>query len=119
MCLARIFGPFLLIIGLWMLFYHHNAHKIATSIKNAPAIFYCHGSINLLLGLFILNGYNHWDKSMLVVIPIVGWLFLLRGLMVLFFPQLLIRCTMHSHASIRVSAIVPLVFGILLCWIGF
>lgn len=117
--LARIFGPFLLILGLWMLFYHHNVHKIMTSIKNTPAIFYCHGSINLLLGLFIINGYNHWDRSLLVLIPILGWLFLLRGLMILFFPQLLVKCTMRSHASIRLNAIFPLVFGALLCWIGF
>lgn len=117
--LARIFGPFLLILGLWMLFYHHNVHKIMTSMKNTPAIFYCHGSINLLLGLVILNQYNYWDMSLFVLIPILGWLFLLRGLMILFFPQLLIKCTMHSNSAIRLNAIVPLVFGILLCWIAF
>lgn len=117
--LARIFGPFLLILGLWMLFYHHNTHKIMTSIKNTPAIFYCHGSINLLLGLFIINEYNHWDMSLFVLIPLLGWLFLLRGLMILFFPQLLVKCTMNSHSAIRLNAIFPLVFGVLLCWIGF
>lgn len=117
--LARIFGPFLLILGIWMLFYHHNAHKITTSMKNTPAIFYCHGSINLLIGLFILNSYNYWDRSLFVLIPILGWLFLLRGLMILFFPQVLVKCTMHSHSAIRLSAIVPLVFGVLLCWIAY
>lgn len=117
--LASIFGPFLVIVGLWMLLYSDNLEKIVASIKNSPGTFYVIGVANLLVGFTIISQYNmwHWDGSFLVTL--LGWVLVLRGVLSLFVPQLLIKVTMSHGGMTKFMGIIPFIWGIALCWLAF
>jgi hypothetical protein len=119
MWLASIFGPFLVIMGLWMLLYSDNVVKVFASIRNTPAAFYVGGVMNLLVGLTILSMYQDWYWDLTIFVTLLGWLLLLRGVLVLYMPQLLIKTTMTNLSTMKWMGIIPLVWGALLCWLAF
>jgi hypothetical protein len=117
--LGTIFGPFLAIIGLWMLLYNENLLKVLNSIKNTPGIIYIIGGFNLLVGLAILSWYNDWSLEAGLLVTLLGWAMIVRAVLLLFIPQLIIKTTMTHRTHVKFFGIVPLVWGLLLCWFAF
>jgi hypothetical protein len=117
--LASIFGPFLTIIGLWMLLFSENLMKVWTALKSSPVAFYFSGWVNLLIGLTILSQYDMWSWDGFVLVTILGWVLVIRGIMALFVPQMLVKCTMCNSNFMKIQGIIPLVWGLALCWLAF
>lgn len=119
MLLASVFGPLLMILGIWMLFYHENMAKVCTSCKNTPSVQYMWGMVNMLLGLVIINQYNMWAWNLPVLVTLLGWVMLIRGVMALFVPQVLVKMSSKDPSWCKVKGIIPLVWGFGLCWFAF
>ncbi len=117
--LASIFGPFLVINGLWQLFYHENMMKVTTSMKNTPAVFHLCAMINLLLGLAVLSQFNMWAMSLMVFVTLLGWMFVVRGVMALFVPQMFIKIMCGKADRVKTMGVIHFVWGLLLCWLAF
>lgn len=118
--ISKIFGPFLVFVGLWMLLYNENSVKTQNSFKNNPAVVYQKAVFNLLIGIGLIRFYNvwaWWDPTILATW--VGWMLAIRGVLVLFIPQRLIKLTMTNKTVIKLRGLVPLVWGLLLCGLGF
>ncbi len=114
---AHVFGPFLVILGLWMLLYSDNLSKIITSIKGSPASFHILGLLQLLIGLILVTQCNVWMMDKVVFITLLGWFFVLRGVLSLFFPQLLLRWAIKGK-HVKLYGLIPLVWGLLIYWIA-
>lgn len=119
MWIASIFGPFMVILGLWMLLYSENLTKICNSFKTNPAAFYLMGVFNLLVGLVIINEYNMWAWNKSLLVTVLGWWLLARGVLALFMPQMLIKSSMSNPSFLKISGIIPFIWGIVLCWVAF
>lgn len=117
--IARVFGPFLGILGLWMLLYGENVVKIMSSIKSSPSAQYCSAVFNLLIGLFIISQYNVWVWDVFFFITLLGWFMFLRGVLAFFMPQLIVKWFMSTTSWIKTMGIVPFVWGLILTWLGF
>lgn len=118
MWLASIFGPFLMILGIWMLFYHDNMVKICASLKNTTCCLYVIAIINILIGLTVISQFNDWTMGLSILVTLFGWFILIRGLMGLFVPQVLMKWA-HDASWMKVKGIIPLVWGFGLCWFAF
>lgn len=116
---ARVFGPLLGIIGLWMLLYGDNVVKIATSVKNSPAAQYVSAFYNLLVGLFIINVYNVWEWDVFFFVTLLGWWMFVRGVLGLFLPQLIVQWFMTKNTWMKTMGIIPFVWGLILTWTGY
>lgn len=114
MCLASILGPFLILQGLWTLFYRDNVVKVWTSIKNTPAVLYLISFLNLLVGLIIVHTYNMWMMDMSVFVTLLGWVVLLRAFIGIFMPQMFMK--MFTNKWITPHGVVTLVLGLFLGW---
>ena len=119
MWLASIFGPFLMIVGIWMLFYHDNMMKVVTSMKNTPGIMYLSGVMNLMVGLTVVSLYNMWNWNLPLLVTLFGWVILIRGLMAFFVPQYLLKRTMNDSKTLKVKGVILLVWGFFMCWLAF
>lgn len=118
MWLASIFGPFMIILGLWMLLYCDQMVKVLSGIKNSPAIFYLNSVFNILIGFTILSQYDLWGWNLLVLVTLLGWVMVIRGIMGLFVPQLLMDIlTRKDHC--KVMGLIPVIWGVLLSYVGF
>lgn len=117
--LSSIFGPLLFILGLWMLMFTNNLMKIIASIKNSLAAFWLIGFVNLLLGLTIVSLYDMWVWNLTLLITILGWFMILRGIATFFIPKSLVIMTMTNYHWLKSMGFIPLIWGVLLCWLAF
>jgi len=117
--LARVFGPFIGILGLWMLLYGDNVVKIMTSMKNSPAALYTSAVFNLFIGLIIINLYNNWTWDGFFFVTLLGWVMFLRGVFALFLPQTVVKVLMTKNSWMKTMGIIPFVWGLILTWAGF
>jgi hypothetical protein len=118
MWLASVFGPLLVILGVWMLFYRDNMLKVWTAIKGNPGILYVLGVADLFVGLIIINAYNVWSKDVMVLVTLLGWVLFLKGIVSLFFPQLILKQKARSD-KLSIRGLIALVWGAVLCWYAF
>jgi hypothetical protein len=117
--IARIFGPFMGIIGLWMLLYGDNFAKTMTAIKGSASALYASAVFNLLLGLFIINGFNVWEWNIFFFVTLLGWVMFIRGVCGLFLPHTVTKSIMTQNGWMKTMGVIPFVWGLLLIWIGF
>jgi hypothetical protein len=61
--------------------------KIAEDFFSNAGLTYLAGFITLIIGLLIVNYHNRWAKNWTVLITILGWLALLKGIFLIAFPQ--------------------------------
>lgn len=117
--IAQIFGPLMTLVGLWMLFYSDNVRKIHASIKATPALVFMRAFINMLMGLFIISLYNVWMTTPSLLVTLLGWALLVRGVGALFFPKLCASCEMTEGKGLKCRGLIPLIWGVLLTLFGF
>jgi hypothetical protein len=119
MMLAKIFGPFLMIMGLWMLVFCEHLMKVWTAIRTSPFAIYAQGTLNLLVGLVMLEMYNVWQADAFVFVTLLGWFWVIRGVLCLFFPKTIIKWQFSREGVMKGMGILPLVWGLILSWIAF
>src|ERR1700686_325102 len=99
-------------------FKHYNFVRIALAMP-LPT----YAIISLALGLAMILGHNVWSGGALpVVVTLVGWLILAKGLLLLFLaPEALSRLfgRMQYGEHIYLYVAPSLVFGLYLTWAGF
>ncbi|HUD01516.1 MAG TPA: hypothetical protein VMR37_04265 [Rhabdochlamydiaceae bacterium] len=119
MWLASIFGPLLVILGLWKLLYSEAFIKVLNSVKNSHGLMYYSSVAYLWIGFTVLSQYDIWAWDALLLVTLLGWVMIVRGIMGLFVPQMLCDMYLGHHGFTRVCGLIPLVWGVVLCWIGF
>ncbi len=95
--------------------------KLWTSIKATPAAYYLGAMLNLLIGFVILSLYNRWSMDLAVLVTFLGYLQVIRGILALFCHDRMIKWSQKliSNPNFRLMGIIPLVYGLLLFWLGF
>ncbi len=120
MTMASIFGPFLVVLGLWVLFYKANVMKVMTSLKTTPGLLYVMGIVNLIVGLGVLSQFSMWNMGgCSVLVTLFGWVALIRGLVAFFMPHVLMNKRVMGSSYLKVKGAVMLVWGFFMCWLGF
>jgi len=118
--LARFIGLFVLLVGVGCLV--RGKAVVESAVANGPVML-VYALVSLAAGLAMILGHNVWSGGTLpVVVTLVGWLILAKGL-VLFFTtpealtRLLERMQYGEHYSLYVAP--SLVIGLYLTWAGF
>jgi len=119
MYLSSVFGPFMTIIGAWMLLHPENFMMVWRGIKNSPSMLYHSSALNLLIGFLVLSQYDFWTWTPFIWVTLLGWVMIVRGLLGLFAPQLLMKIFLKHAKVTRFVGVIPLVWGLILSWIGF
>ena len=118
--LARFIGLFTVLLIAALLV--RGSAIIETAIADKPLMF-TYAVISIALGLAMVLGHNIWSGGALpVVVTLVGWLILAKGLLLLFLtPEALIRQfeRMQYGEHIYLYVAPTLVLGLYLTWAGF
>lgn len=120
--IARIFGLCYLIIGLGFLFNRKAFRQVMDDFcKNAALVFYG-GLLALVIGVVIILTHNVWVANWTVIITIIGWLGLIKGIWIIIFPASVLKFMQvyrKDENLLIVHSIVALVFGAFLTFFGF
>ncbi len=117
--IASVFGPLMVILGFWKLTYGEHCHKVMTSFKNTAGALYLKGALQVLLGIAIIVSYNVWVWQPSLLITLLGWAMLIRGILMLFWPHVCFKCMGSEKSEMKVLCVIPLLWGLALCWFAF
>lgn len=124
--IARLMGPLLLALGLGMvlgLWAHPDLYlAMLKDFLATPSFIFVIGMLALVAGVAIVNAHNLWVADWPVIITVLGWLLVIRGLISLVFPLRL-----HQMSAWFVSgpelpwlgALVTLALGAILTVMGY
>jgi hypothetical protein len=124
--IARLMGPVLLVMGLGMalgLWLSPDTFSgVMKDFMGNLAIIWLIGMLALVAGIAIINAHNLWVGDWRVLITILGWLLIVRGVSNLMFPgkiQELGNRMMESHAGPILGTIAMIVLGGILSAMGY
>jgi hypothetical protein len=84
MYLSRLIGTFAIIVGLSMFARRADFANIMMLMTRDQALLYVVGIGALGVGLAIVLAHNVWSGLAAIVITLIGWLSILRGIAILF-----------------------------------
>ena len=120
--LARIIGPILIVpaVGVFLNMEAYQ-HLVAEFVKNAP-LCYLSGFMSLAFGLIMLEFHRKWEARWPVIITILGWMSVIKGIRLIIFPGMVLD-QLYPYAMgsvpLAISLAVSLAVGVFLTIKGY
>ena len=79
------------------------------------------GLIAIIIGMLIIENHNYWEKSWTIVITLIGWIALIKGILFIAFPKItnLFKPIFNNPLFFKILAPLVFTFGLLFFFIGF
>jgi hypothetical protein len=124
--LAKLLGAYLVIIGVGILcnmkYYLNMMEDMMGGFAKNPIVIYMGAIMSLFFGLLIVLFHNVWVWNWPVIITIFGWMGLIKGIWLIFFPKSVSKM-MNVYRDkpnvLRISLCVIIVLGIILSIKGY
>ena len=122
---AQIFQVFSLVyltIGIGILINSDFYKKLFTDFIESAVSLYFGGVMALVIGYLIVAFHNTWTADLSVIITILGWIALIKGILILVRPKLMIAMTiaiMKNEKFLKIEAVVIIIMGLALSFLGF
>lgn len=120
--LSKVMGIYFVIISIAMVLnMTHFIGVVEQLINNAPLMFVV-GFVALILGLLLTISHNIWHWNWTVIITIISWLTLLKGINILIYPNVLNEFTvmlLKNPTALYIAATLDFILGLFLSYFGF
>ncbi len=120
--LAKLIGPILLVAGLALVANAGSFRKMAQDIVRIPIFLFLFGLLDLTAGLAIVLAHNVWVADWPLIITLLGWLGIVRGVIRILLPNQLIALASRMVERTTVFYVgggATLVLGAVLCFFGY
>jgi hypothetical protein len=121
--LARLFGLGFTITAVWMLIDQASLRAVVQGFVNDRPLTFLLSLICIASGLTVVLGHQIWAGGIAqVLVTLVGWILLARGVVLLFPPLNLLESMAEAIAGsgwLYLAGVVPLILGLLLTYAGF
>lgn len=113
---AQLWGSFFVIFGVLFILTRQLGKTIEMTDDKAFVI--STGYITLLMGLVTVILHNVWVTDWRVVITVLGWSTMIKGIMKIGFPEQIHKEAQRFKTKQTFSAIFLLIVGVWLLWMG-
>ena len=119
--IAKIASVIYLSASVGAFFGADHYRKIANDLFSNAGLTYLAGFITVIVGLLIVTYHNRWTKNWTVLITILGWLALVKGIFLITLPQFVesLSQRMFTDFGLRVFPYASLCLGLLFAYFGF
>jgi hypothetical protein len=116
---AKIFGIYLVVSGLFLIFRGKTIPHLLKDFFDHPAIVYLTGIILIFLSSMYLIQYNVWDGTWKTLVTVFAWIVVLKGLAYIFIPQALSEATIKKFRGMfGVYGFIAVVVGLYLFFLN-
>ena len=116
--LAILAGSAFFVVGL-SLFINPYVSTVMSDLVNNQGLLWVTGLVTFVMGTVMLALYNTWSKSWRVLVTIIGWLALIKGAVLMLFPQVMtLYVNFLSNTTLTLSGIYAIVLGGLFLFLG-
>lgn len=119
---AKVMGPIYLIVGVGMLLNREFYQRVMEDYPKNSALVFFSGVFPLVLGVVILLLHNTWAANWTVLITIIGWGGLIKGIWLTVFPKTVqgfMKAYLKNKALLAIHSLIALVFGAFLTVMGY
>ncbi len=118
---AKIIGIVYVSFGIGLILNKAFYKEAILKIFENTGYFIIGGFIAIVFGVLIIENHNIWEANWTVIITIIGWIALLKGILLLVFPTKLnfLKSTFSSDSFLKLLAPLVLVFGLLFLFLGY
>lgn len=119
--IAKITAVIYLSASLGGFFSRDYYRRLAEDMCRNATLTYMMGFITVILGFLIVHYHNLWGRDWTVLVTIIGWLALIKGILIIVFPKFMQRLS-EPFLTERVLKIIPYVtlfLGLLFGYFGF
>ena len=120
--LAKFFGIYLTVVGIAFMFNRKTYSQIIKNEISNHALFFYGGFIALMMGIFLVMIHNVWSNDWRVVVTILAWITLAKGLFRTLLPNVSSNLALKIISSPKVLAwasLIITVVGLYLLKVGF
>lgn len=120
--LAQILGPFYFIIAVTFLFKQDRVEKMIKAFEKSELSMVIGGLLALFVGMLLVVTHNVWVADWPVLITILGWLALVKGILLIALPKEMMKLTesfRKSTMGLKIGMIGWLIFSLYLSFVGY
>lgn len=114
---AQLWGGYFIIFGLLFIITRQLGKTIEMTDNKAFVI--STGYITLFMGLVTIILHNIWVADWRIIITILGWSTLIKGIIKIGFPEQIHKQAQRFKKKQWLSAVFMILLGIFLLWMGF
>lgn len=111
--LARVFGIYFIIMGFLLFVKSNYSLQIIRDFYQNPVLVFAIAWITCILGILVVVSHSIWELNWKILITLLGYLTLLKGIMHLYIPKVMAKINAHNKKNRH-----RLVYGAL-CLLGF
>jgi uncharacterized protein YjeT (DUF2065 family) len=118
----QLLGIIYLAVGIGMLTTPDFYKKLIKDFTENPLAIYLGGLVALAIGFLLVSFHNIWVRDWSVIITIIGWAALIKGLFLIILPKVSIKISnsfKETKKLLPVWSTIVIILGVLLCWLGF
>lgn len=119
--LAQMWGPAILAVALGVFFSRRYYIQIYRDLQKEALALLLFGMTAIAAGIAQIHFHNIWGTFPEIVISLLGWALLLKGLVMTMFPKLVDQVGDYEAKSniIPFAGGLMLIVGLYLSWVGF
>ena len=119
--IARIISVAYVSAALGAIFSANHYRRLPDDLFSNAGLTYATGFMTVVMGILIVHYHNTWTKSWPVLITVIGWCALLKGVAIIVVPQVVHRVStaMLAEWGMTVFPYVAMCFGLLFAYFGF
>lgn len=118
--LAQMIAVIYLAAGIGFLINGDYYRKMLADILDNAAVMYLSGVFALVLGMLMVWHHNIWEKDWTVLVTLVGWISLIKGLKFLLLPKTIkMYKSWLKPDNFNKIAWIPFVLGLIFAYFGF
>ena len=117
--IGRILAVIYLTVGVGMALNKQFYQEMIEDFCENKALLYFGGVMALAVGFLIVTFHNDWTISWTILITLIGWMGLAKGIWILIFPKMAIRKSRKWAQSIQWAINSALIIGIILGYCSF
>lgn len=115
---AKTMALVYLSVGIAALTNKISFRKMIEDFEKSPALTYIGGLMALVIGMLLVEYHNFWVKDWTVIVTILGWIAVVKGVMLLAFPQSV--CYFKGwFKNSQIFSVFVIILGLVLGYFGF
>lgn len=118
---AKIIAITYVSFGVGILFNGKYYKKVFLALLNDTSYLILGGIFAIIIGFIIVENHNIWTNDWIVIITIIGWVALIKGILLLAFPKFtnLFKNLFDNSLFIQFLGPAAIMFGLIFMYFGF
>ncbi len=119
--IAKMMALVYVVMGLGFAIHTKYFKKSIDGMMDSGGVMIFGGVFALITGFLLVNFHNIWVTDWPIIITIIGWMGLLKGVLIFLTPDTLLKFSKFTFNmfSIRTLGICALIFGLMMGYFGY